>query len=302
MSLPAIPEQPTSISRPSTHPKTGPRIGPRIGLALGGGAARGLAHIPMLEAFDEIGLQPAVIAGCSMGALVSAAYAGGMTGKDIREHATRLLSNRMNMIKHVFGARKIRPSELLSLKSFTSLQLDGVRLADIALPDHLPQNLEDMKIPFKVITTDYDSMIEHVITTGSVLEAVGASIAIPGLIAGPRIDGNTHVDGGVTNPVPFDHVSDGMDLVVAIDVTGKPREKNGKAQSNLEIAVGSLLIMFHQMAELRRTINPPDLYIQPDVSGIGSTDFFNPKAIFEAAEPAKQLLMRKLERNLRVLK
>jgi NTE family protein len=60
---------------------------PRIGLALGGGGARGLAHIAMLEVFDEMGLTPAVIAGCSMGALVGACYAGGMTAKDLRAHA-----------------------------------------------------------------------------------------------------------------------------------------------------------------------------------------------------------------------
>jgi NTE family protein len=284
-----------------SFPVTASTNKPKIGLALGGGAARGLAHIPMLEAFDEMGLQPAVIAGCSIGALVGAAYAGGMSAKEIREHAIKLLSNRLDMARHIFGARKVKPTELLSLKSFTSLQLDGVRLADIALPDHLPQNIEDMKIPFKVVTTDYDNMTERLITKGNVLEAVGASIAIPGLIAGPSIDGHTHVDGGVTNPVPFDHVRDGMDLVIAIDVTGKPREKNGKAQSNIEIAIGSLLIMFHQMAELRRSINPPDIYILPDVNGVGSADFFNVQAIFDAAEPAKQQLKRSLERNLKVL-
>src|SRR5207253_576844 len=69
--------------------------GPRIGLALGGGSARGLAHIPILEVFDELGLKPAVIAGCSIGALIGAAYAGGLSARDIRERAEMLLSNRI---------------------------------------------------------------------------------------------------------------------------------------------------------------------------------------------------------------
>ena len=66
---------------------------PRIGLALGGGSARGLAHIPILEAFDEIGIRPAVIAGCSMGALIGAAYASGIPAKELRAHTQRLLVN-----------------------------------------------------------------------------------------------------------------------------------------------------------------------------------------------------------------
>jgi NTE family protein len=77
--------------------------GPRIGLALGGGAARGLAHIPMLEVFDEMGIRPAVIAGCSFGALVGAAYASGIPAKEIGDHARHILANRVQAAKYLFG-------------------------------------------------------------------------------------------------------------------------------------------------------------------------------------------------------
>lgn len=269
--------------------------GPRIGLALGGGSARGLAHIPILEAFDELGIKPAVIAGCSMGAVVAAAYAGGMTGKDMRLHAEKLLNNRMDAARYVFGARQTKLRELLSLKGFGSVQITGERLADLALPDHLPKNIEDTSIPLKIVTTDYELLQERVLTSGNLVKAVAASIAIPGVITGPRFEGRIHVDGGVTNPVPFDHVREGTDLTVAIDVTGRPRPPAKAHPSNMEIAVGSLLIMFHEIAALRRALSPPDIYIEPDLNGFGGVDFFRAKEIFKAMEPAKEKLKRSLD-------
>lgn len=274
---------------------TSPR---RIGLALGGGGARGLAHIPLLEAFDEMNITPAVIAGCSMGALVGACYAAGMPGKELRTHAEKLLSNRVDFARYVFGARKTKPLELLSLKGLASMHLDGERLADLALPDTLPRTIEETRIPLKIIACDYERMEEAVLTQGPLARAVGASIAIPGLISAPVIDGRLHVDGGVVNPVPFDHVRDGVDLVVAVDVTGKPRQAAHGRPGNMEVAVGSLLIMFNRMAQLKRALAPPDIYITPQIGSFGGADFFSARDIIAAAEPAKDELKRKLDRML----
>ncbi len=270
----------------------------RIGLALGGGGARGLAHIALLEVFDEMGIVPTVIAGCSMGALVGACYAGGMSARELRAHAEALLNNRVDFARYVFGARKTRPLELLSLKGLASMHLDGERLADLGLPDHLPRNIEDTRIPLKIVACDYERMEEAVLTAGPLARAVGASIAIPGLIAAPHIDGRIHVDGGVVNPVPFDHVRDGVDLVVAIDVTGRPRPADSGKLGNMDLAIGSLLIMFNRLAELKRALSPPDIYVTPKVDQFGSGDFFRVREIIAAAEPAKDELRRKLERML----
>jgi NTE family protein len=271
---------------------------PRIGLALGGGGARGLAHITMLEVFDEMGIRPSIIAGCSMGALVGACYAAGMNAKELRAHAVQLLSNRVEFARYVFGARRTSPLDLVSLKGMASLHLSGDRLAEIALPDHLPKNIEDTKIPLKIIACDYEQMLEAVLTRGSLAQAVAASIAVPGLIAGPQIDGRVHVDGGVVNPVPFDQAREGMDIVVAIDVTGRPREAKAGRASNLDMAVGSLLIMFNRLAELKRALSPPDIYLTPRVEQFGSADFFRAREIIDAAAPAKDELRKRLERQL----
>jgi NTE family protein len=272
----------------------------KIGLALGGGGARGLAHIPMLEVFDELGIKPAIIAGCSMGALIGAAYACGMTAKDMRLQAEKILGNRMGAARYVFGTRGSKIRDIVSLRGLMSLHLHGEKLVDLALPDSLVQNIEETQIPLRIIATDFERMEERVLSKGSIVQAVAASIAIPGLIVGPRIEGNIHVDGGVTNPVPFNHVREGMEIVLAIDVTGKPKALARAHPSNMELAVGSMLIMFNQLAELRRAVSPPDIYIRPEVDGFGSREFFRPREIFEAATASKDKLKRALELRMNV--
>jgi NTE family protein len=274
------------------------RKNPKIGLALGGGAARGLAHIPMLEAFDELGITPSVIAGCSIGALVGAAYASGISGKDLREHATKLLSNRIDLLRHLFGQKGLKPQNLLSLQGLTSLHVKGDAIAKMILPAQTKSRIEETLIPLRIVATNYSEMTETVFTAGLMNEAIAASIAIPGIISGPVINGHIHVDGGVTNPVPFNHAKDGMDIVVAIDVTGKPKPAFNRHPSNIELAVGSLMIMFHQQADMRRALNPPDIYVTPDVDQFGSAEFFRVKELFKVAEPAKERLKRSLDMRL----
>ena len=172
------------------------------------------------------------------------------------------------------------------------LHLDFQRvLEDEKIRVHLP-------IHFKVIATDFDAMEERVIESGSLVKAVGASIAIPGVILGTQYDGHSYVDGCVTNPVPFNRVREGMDIVIAVDVSGRPREANGKNRSNMELAVGSLLILFNQVASLRREISPPDIYVRPALDSFSGGDFFRIKEVIEQAQPAKDQLKRELEKRL----
>jgi NTE family protein len=272
-----------------------------IGLALGGGGARGLAHIPILEAFDELGLKPSVIAGCSIGALVGAAYAGGMAAREIREHTEKLLADRFTAMRYAFGQKRLNPLNLLALKGLASLHVQGETLARLVLPEALPDSIEELPIPFKVIATDFDDMEERVITRGPLVKAVAASIAIPGVILGPKYDGHIYVDGGVTNPVPFDHVRTGTDTVVAIDVTGRPPAARGTHHSNMELAVGSMLILFNQVASLRRAASPPDIYIQPAIQDFATGNFFRLKEVMQQAAPAKDQLKRELEKRIAAL-
>jgi NTE family protein len=230
--------------------------------------------------------------------MVAAAYASGIPAIELRAHALRLLANRMGAARYVFGTKRAKIRELLSLKSLSSLHIAGETLARLAMPDGVAAHVEDTAIPLKIVTCDFENQQERVIVSGPMARAVGASIAIPGVIAAPRIDGRVHVDGGVVNPVPFDHVREGMDIVVAIDVTGRPRPSGRHHPGNIELAVGSMLIMFHQIADLRRALNPPDIYIEPPVDQFGATEFFRAAEMLQAAEPAKERLKRALDLRL----
>jgi NTE family protein len=272
--------------------------GPRIGLALGGGSARGLAHIPMLEVFDELGIKPAVIAGCSNGALIGAAYASGLPARELRAHATKLLANRMQAAKYLFGSKRARLGDLLARRNFLTLQIDGERLLGFVYPDGVARRVEDTVIPLKIIATEFTSRAERVITAGPMNQAVAASIAIPGLISGPTIAGKVFVDGGITNPVPFDHVREGSDFVVAIDVTGRVKEPRRAHYRNSELAIGSMLIMFHQIALLKRAIHPPEIYIEPPIERFTGIDFFRAKEMIEVASKSKDELKRELEKRI----
>jgi NTE family protein len=252
----------------------------------------------MLEVFDELGIKPAVIAGCSFGAMVGAAYASGIPAKDIGDHARRILATRVQAARYVFSVKRARLRELLQRRSFTSLQVDGEKLASLIFPDGVADRVEDTLIPLKIVTTDFNERREHVISSGPMCQAVAASIAIPGLISAPAINGRLYVDGGITNPVPFDHVRPLSDFVVAIDVTGRLREPRRGHHSNMELAVGSMLIMFHQIAVLRRQQNPPEIYINPPIEGFMANDFFRAGEMIEAASRAKDQLKRELEKQM----
>jgi NTE family protein len=255
----------------------------------------------MLEVFDELGIKPKVIAGCSIGALMGAGYAGGMSAAEIRARAEMLLANRIGAMRYAFGEKRVSPFDLLAMKGLASLHIQGETLAGLALPETLPQLIEELPIPFKVIATDFDLMEERVIEAGPLVKAVAASIAIPGVILGPEYDGHSYVDGGVTNPVPFDHVRDGVDIVVAVDVTGRPRAANGASRSNMELAVGSLLILFNQVASLRRSLSPPDIYIRPATHDFAGGDFFRIREVLEQSATAKDQLKRELEKRITAL-
>lgn len=271
---------------------------PRIGLALGGGSARGLAHIPMLEVFDELGIKPSVIAGCSIGALVGAAYASGLPARDLRAHAVQLLANRVQAVKYLFGAKRARLGDLLARQNFLTLQIDGERLLGFVFPDGVARRVEDTVIPLKIVTTEFTSRAERVITAGPMNQAVAASIAIPGLISGPALGGKVFVDGGITNPVPFDHAREGSDFVVAIDVTGRVKEPRRAQYTNSELAIGSMLIMFHQIASLRRAIDPPEIYIEPPIERFSGVDFFRAAEMMEVASKGKDEFKRALESRI----
>ncbi len=270
--------------------------GPRIGLALGGGAARGIAHIPMIEAFDELGLKPARIAGSSFGALVGAAYASGLSAEEIREHTVSVLGNRIDAARRLFSNPDTKVWELFDIKAFNQVSIEGSTLADLVLPKKTASEVNKTTIPLTIIATDLTAQEEVIITSGDLREAVAASMALPGLIRAPDMKGRTLVDGALSNPVPFERVADGTDLIVAIDVTGgRVSEGENESASNLLRAFRSIYVMQHQITELRREKVDPQIYIRPDIDHFRAGEFFKVREIMAASAPAKDELKRALE-------
>ena len=273
-----------------THPSSSPRIA----LALGGGGARGLAHIAILEALDELGVRPAALAGTSIGAIVGAAYAAGLSGKDLRAHAVSRLRDRAQVMARLLQARVGRLTDLFS--SFGNpVLIDGEKMLDLFWPDAVPDTIEELELPFQAVATDYFGRCEHRFASGPLVTAVAASMAVPGLVRPVAAGSRVYIDGGAVNPLPFEGL-DGPDMaVIAVDVTGGPATEVKAAPEAFEAMLGASQIMQGAIVAEKLKARAPDILVRPLVDGFRGLDFFKAKAILQAAEPAKDQLKRDLE-------
>src|SRR5215468_2366861 len=271
--------------------------GKRIALALGGGSARGLAHVLMLEVFDELGVKPTVIAGTSMGAICGAAYAAGLSGAELRARCTALFANRAYFLKHLAGKMRGGFSTLWSARMPSVV--DNVTLFEMLLPEALRCDFAALKIPFLAIAADFYAIEQVVLDKGPLIPALAASSALPSLTRPVVLGGRTLIDGGFVNPVPYDVVLDRADVTVAVDVTGLPRRRpGGKLPRTLEAVTGSTQILFHALTREKLKAAAPHILIRPGVGAFGAMDYFKVKAILAAAQPAKEDLKRKLSQIL----
>jgi len=268
--------------------------GPRIGVALGGGSARGLTHIPYIEAMDELGLKPSVISGTSIGALIGAGWAAGMTGLEIREHAFNVLGT-MRIIAGKLWATQIRGIGGI-LKNGISMQLDATSIVDSFTPAMFPLEFKDLKIPLYVVATDFQSWHQVVFNTGLLRPAIAGSIAIPSLFKPVVYANHILVDGGVVNPLPLDQADIDTDFLIGIDVNGDPSEGITKTDHKaLDIWFGSAQIMMHSLTAHMMAAYPPDMYIRPHVTTFGALEFWRVREIVSHAEKEKDRFKRILE-------
>jgi NTE family protein len=271
----------------------------RIALALGGGGARGLAHIPMLEALDELGVRPAAIAGTSMGAIFGAAYAAGLSGREIHEATLSALNDRRGILRKIRSARTGRLSDLLAGLG-NPWAIDAELFCDLILPEGLPARFEDCGIALTIVATDYFARKEVAYSAGPLRPAVAASIAIPGLVRPVEIDGRLMIDGAAVDPLPVAHLPEGPDIVLAaIDVTGGPPRPSGSATpTSFEVMLGALQILQSTIVEEKLRRRPPDILIRPNVDLFRALDFFQASVILRLAQPAKEAFKRQLAAKL----
>lgn len=271
---------------------------PTIGLALGGGGARGLAHILMLEVFDELGIRPAVIAGTSIGAIFGAAYAAGLSAARIRAHTEETLSGRLDLLRQLLGARAAPLGRLFNLLPVRSGVLSPTAVLEALLPGQLPQDFAGLKVPLAVVATDFRAQDAVLIERGPLLPAIAASMALPALFQPVTLDGRLLIDGGLVNPLPFDLIMGRADVIVAVDVSGGPRDEGGVGPLALGALFASTQIFQRSIVREKLKSVQPDIYVDSTVERFNVLEFHRFKEIMASAGPAKQALKRQLERVL----
>lgn len=278
---------------PEIPPFERPGPDPKIGVALGGGSARGLTHVPFIEAIDELGLKPHVIAGTSIGALIGAGWANGMSGAELREHSFAVLGTLRIISGRLWGA------QVRNLANFFNMQLDARRVVDAFLPEPFPFEFADLKTKFYVVATDFQSWHQAVFSEGPLRDAIAGSIAIPSLFKPVPFAHHLLVDGGVVNPLPLDQAAADVDILVGIDVNGDPSEQINKVNhSMVDVWFGSAQIMMHSLTAHMMAAYPPDVYVRPHMGNFAAHEFWRVREIMAHVEKDKDNLKRALDRKV----
>ncbi len=263
----------------------------KIGLALGSGAARGLAHIGALEVLGKEGIPIDMIAGTSAGAAVGALYAQGKDVSQIKELA-------LNM-----GWKKLAPLIDLSLPKTGFIK--GRKIKDLlALIVGGDIKFSDLKIPLACVATDIDTGEEVVIDSGSVLEAVRATISIPAIFTLVKWKGRYLVDGGLVNPVPVSVVKRmGADFIIAVNVIPDAADRahqvdkeNYKEPNIINIIMQAIYIGSYSL--VRSSLEEADIVIEPNVAHVGSGDFHHAQECILQGELAAQASIPEIKRKL----
>ena len=272
----------------------------KVGLALGSGAARGLAHIGVLEILEKEDIPIDMIAGTSMGAIIGAMYTQGKNAAEIKKVALDL------------GWRKL--ARMFALTSPRAGFLSGRKIRS-----HLQEiigevDFTDLRIPFACVATDIVTGEEVVIQEGPVLEAVIASMSLPVIFKVAEQHGRYLVDGGVVNPVPVSVLKDmSADFIIASNVIVKPVDRVRNTQTEAEVQKNTAKTeapnIFNIMTQLvnitsyqtvKSSLSGADIVIGPNVADIGFADFKNARECIHQGELAAQASMPEIKRLMAV--
>ena len=265
---------PSAAQSPAAAPVAAPaRVlrPPRIGLALGGGAARGFAHIGVIQVLEEAGIQVDMVAGTSAGSLIAAIYASGRSGAEMGSLAQTM--DESAITDWSFPGRGLIRGEALA--RYVREQTGG-------------KSIEQMKLPLGIVATDLDSGAAILFQRGDTGMAVRASSAVPAVFQPVKIGTREYVDGGLVSPVPVRFARQmGAELVLAVDISSPP---DGNATSDpFKILLQTFAIMGRSINVLE--LRDADIVIRPSLHGVASADFgARLKAVASGREAALKLL------------
>jgi len=261
---PAVPASAPVVAEVAPPPR--PMRSPRVALALGGGAARGFAHIGVIEVLEENGIRPDIVTGTSAGSLVAALYAAGRTGKELESIAINM--DESALTDWSFPGRGLIRGEALA---------HYIREATGNRP------MEQMKIPLGIVATDLDTGRPIVFRRGDVGTAVRASSAVPAVFQPVRIGTHEYVDGGLASPVPVRAARDmGADVIIAVDISQLP--DGGATGDALHMLLQTFSIMSRSINELE--LKEAEVALHPRLVGVAGTDFTLRKKNIEAGREA----------------
>ncbi|MEA1972074.1 MAG: patatin-like phospholipase family protein [Candidatus Cloacimonadota bacterium] len=281
----------------------------KIGLTLGGGGARGICQIEFLKVLDEKEITPSIISGTSIGAIIGAFYASGLSGTDIEKILNNLIINNKkaeilrkdnnddeNKLEKYVDEKwqkiKTNYKKLQNLhklidfsyfKNTSFLQGKGVvEFFEKSLP---VKTFEELKIPLKIVATDYWNQKSVVFDKGDLIPAIRASMSIPAVFEPMIIDGVVFIDGGITNNLPFDIIQKECNLTIAIDVSGSTSiPSKPKSPNFFDNIMTSFEILQSSIVKFQMNLNRPDIYIKPELKDIGILDFHKSNEITESVK------------------
>ena len=252
------------------------RTPPRIGLALGGGAARGFAHVGVIQVLEEAGIRPSLVSGTSAGSLVAALYASGKTGAQLQT------------IAETMEEATIAD---WTLQVFTRGALRGEALAKYVNLQVGQKPIESLPMPLGIVATDLNSGNDIVFQRGDTGTAVRASSAVPAIFQPVKICNHEYVDGGLVSPVPVRAARKmGAELVIAVDISSPP--ESASAAGTIDILMQTFTIMGKSINSLE--LQSADLVVRPQLQGISSADFGARKRSIEAGRQAMQAALPQL--------
>ena len=277
---------PASPAPPPAAPPTPPVAlkspkPPRIGLALGGGAARGFAHIGVIQVLEEAGIRPDLVVGTSAGSLVAALYAAGRTGAELARVA--LAMDESAITDWSFPGRGMIRGDALA--RYVRDQTGG-------------RTIEQLPLPLGIVATDLDSGSAVLFQRGDVGMAVRASSAVPAVFQPVAIGGREYVDGGLVSPVPVRFARQmGAELVIAVDISSPP---DGNATGDpFKMLLQTFAIMGKSINTLE--LKDADLVLRPRLLGVSSADFTARKRAIDSGREAATASLAALRLRLAAL-
>jgi NTE family protein len=242
---------------------------------------------------------PSIISGSSIGAIMGASFASGTPSKEIKEVVNDLIfhknskfwqlhkkSDYTKMFNYIdFG---LKPGGIIKGEKFLKVLRNEIKV----------ESFEELKIPLKIIATDYWDNQEVILKKGDLHKAVISSFSLPGLFPPVEIDGKLLIDGGMSNPLPYDIIQKKCDITIAIDVSARKDKVENSPPPSYEVLFKAFQIMQNSIVSEKMKRTKPDILISTGISGVRIHEFMKAETIYKHSQTAKDKLKRLLDEKL----